>query len=189
MDNIIRILNHDPELAGKIAIDEFSTRGLALDSLPWNTCDLKRQWTDTDDAGIAWYLEDRYGITGRDKISGALMLVSEQQRFNDVKDYLLSVSWDGAYRLDTAFHDYLGSKDTPYIRGAARKSFTAAVARVMTPGCKYDYVPVFIGPQGIGKPHSYGQSEKAGTATACKVSTEKKRQNLYKVYGSMKSEK
>lgn len=151
MDNIIRILNHDPELAGKIAIDEFSTRGLALDSLPWNTCDLKRQWTDTDDAGIAWYLEDRYGITGRDKISGALMLVSEQQRFNDVKDYLLSVSWDGVFRLDMAFHNYLGSKDTPYTRGAARKSFTAAVARVMTPGCKYDYVPVFIGPQGIGK--------------------------------------
>lgn len=47
--------------------------------------------------------------------------------------------------------DYLGADDTPYTRAVARKSLTAAVARVMQPGCKYDYVPVFVGPQGIGK--------------------------------------
>lgn len=151
MDNIIRILNHDPALAGKIAIDDFSTRGLVLGALPWNDDSQKRLWTDTDDAGIAWYLENRYGITGRDKIGGALMLVSEQHKFNDVRDYLLSVTWDGAARVETSLHDYLGAEDSPYTRAVARKSFAAAVARVMTPGCKYDYVPVFTGPQGIGK--------------------------------------
>lgn len=151
MDNIIRILNYDPELSGKIAIDDFSTRGLVLGSLPWNPADGKRLWTDTDDAGIAWYLENRYGITGRDKIAGALMLVSEQHKFNDVRDYLLSVHWDGRRRVETVLHDYLGADDNQYTRAVARKSMAAAVARVMMPGCKYDYVPVFTGPQGIGK--------------------------------------
>lgn len=150
-DNIIRILQFDPELAGKIATDEFAVRGLALGSLPWDRTPEKRLWTDTDDAGIAWYLENRYDIVGNDKINAALLLVSEQNKINEVKDFLLSFSWDGVARLDTVLHDYLGAEDTDYTRAVARKSFTAAVARVMEPGCKYDYVPVFVGPQGIGK--------------------------------------
>lgn len=151
MDNIIRILNFDPELRMKIAIDDFSTRGLVLGPLPWNPIGDRRLWQDTDDAGLAWYLENRYGITGRDKIAGALMLVSEQHRFNEVKDYLKHLSWDGIHRLEKVLHDYLGAVDSKYVRAVARKSFVAGVARVMTPGCKYDYVPVFTGPQGIGK--------------------------------------
>lgn len=151
MDNIIRILNYDPELRGIVAIDDFSTRGLVLGPLPWNGSIGRRLWQDTDDAGVAWYLENRYGITGRDKIAGALMLVSEQHRFNEVRDYLQSLSWDGMHRIETSLHDYLGAADNEYVRAVARKSMAAGVARVMTPGCKYDYVPVFTGPQGIGK--------------------------------------
>lgn len=151
MDNIIRILNYDPALAGKIAIDDFAVRGLVLGQLPWSKETEQRLWTDTDEAGVSWYLESRFGIAGRDKISNALMLVSEQHRFNDVTDYLSRLVWDGTPRVETAFIDYLGAADTLYVRQVARKSFTAAVARAMTPGCKYDSVPVLIGPQGIGK--------------------------------------
>lgn len=151
MDNIIRIFNYDPRLKGKIAVDEFSTRGLVLGQLPWSSETGKRLWTDTDDAGVAWYFELAYHITGRDKLTGALMLVSEQHRFNEVRDYLDSLTWDGQPRVATVLRDYLGAEDSPYTRAVARKSFAAAVARVETPGCKYDYVPVFVGPQGIGK--------------------------------------
>lgn len=150
-DNIIRILQYDPELKGKIATDEFAVRGLALGCLPWDSSHGKRLWTDTDDAGLSWYLENRYDITGEDKIRGALLLVSEQNKINEVKDYLLSLTWDGVPRLDGVLHDYLGAENNAYTRAVARKSFAAAVARVMQPGIKYDYVPVFVGPQGIGK--------------------------------------
>lgn len=150
-DNIIRILNNDPLLKGKIATDDFAVRGLALGALPWNQEPGKRLWTDADDAGIAWYLENKYDITGREKVDGALLLVSEMNKINEVKDYLAALKWDGVSRLDTLLSDYLGAEDNPYTRAVSRKSFTAAVARVMSPGCKYDYVPVFVGPQGIGK--------------------------------------
>lgn len=150
-DNIMRILQHDPLLAGKIAVDDFAVRGLALGALPWNPEDGRRLWTDTDDAGVAWYLENKFDITGKDKIDGALLLVSESNKINEVKDYLTALEWDKTPRLDTVLTDYLGADDTPYTRAVARKSLTAAVARVMQPGCKYDYVPVFVGPQGIGK--------------------------------------
>jgi predicted P-loop ATPase len=54
-------------------------------------------------------------------------------------------------RLDTLLTDYLGAADNPYTRAVIRKSLAAAVARAMTPGCKYDYMPILAGPQGIGK--------------------------------------
>jgi putative DNA primase/helicase len=68
-----------------------------------------------------------------------------------VQDYLKSLQWDEIKRLDTLLIDYLGAKDTAYTRAVMRKSLTAAVARAMEPGCKYDYMPILVGPQGIGK--------------------------------------
>lgn len=150
-DNIIRILTYNPAYKGKIATDDFAVRGMVLGALPWNASDERRIWSDTDDAGLAWELERNYGIVGKDKIDAALLLVSEANRYNEVKAYLKSLTWDMLPRLDTVLHDYLGAEDNEYTRAVARKSFCAAVARVMTPGCKYDYVPVFVGPQGIGK--------------------------------------
>jgi predicted P-loop ATPase len=47
--------------------------------------------------------------------------------------------------------DYLGAANNPLTRAMTRKHFTAAVARVMRPGCKYDYILTLIGPQGLGK--------------------------------------
>lgn len=53
--------------------------------------------------------------------------------------------------MDTLLSDYLGADDTPYTRAVMRKSLCAAVARAVIGGVKYDYMPIFTGPQGIGK--------------------------------------
>lgn len=150
-DNVLIILDNDPLIKGKLAFDEFANRGLVLGSLPWDKRTERRQWTDIDDAGLRHYIERTYGITGKDRIFDATALCAHKHTINDVKDYLAELEWDGIKRLDTLLVDYLGSKDTPYTRAVSRKSLTAAVARVMTPGCKYDYMPIFTGPQGIGK--------------------------------------
>ncbi|HHW24356.1 MAG TPA: virulence-associated protein E [Clostridiales bacterium] len=150
-DNIIIILENDPLLAGKLAYDEFANRGLVLGALPWDKRDERREWTDVDDAGLRHYLEKVYEITGEKRIYDAITLVAHRHIVNEVKDYLLSLTWDGKPRLDTLFIDYLGAEDNVYTRAVARKSLTAAVARVMMPGVKYDYMPILVGPQGIGK--------------------------------------
>lgn len=150
-DNVLIILENDPLLKGKIAYDEFANRGLVLGALPWDPRTERRQWTDVDDAGIRHYLERVYHITGKERIFDALALCAHKHIINDVKDYLTSLKWDGVKRLDTLLIDYLGAEDNVYTRAVIRKSLAAAVARVMTPGCKYDYMPIFVGPQGIGK--------------------------------------
>lgn len=151
VDNVLIILENDPLLKDKIAFDEFSEQIISVGSLPWDNREQKRCWCDSDDAGLRHYIEKVYTITGKDRIYDACVLASKKHTVNDVKDYLEGLEWDGVQRLDTIFIDYLGAADTVYTRAVSRKSFTAAVARAMHPGCKYDTMPIIGGPQGIGK--------------------------------------
>ena len=151
IDNIRIILDNDPLLKGKFALNQFASRGEVLGVLPWSTDSKRRLWSDTDNNGLYWYLEKAYQITGRDKIDAALDIHAATHAFNEVQDYINSLNWDGQPRLDTLFIDYLGAEDNEYNRAVCRKAFTAAVARAMDPGCKYDNMLILCGPQGIGK--------------------------------------
>ncbi|QNB48191.1 virulence-associated protein E [Thermanaerosceptrum fracticalcis] len=152
INNVLVILENDPLLKGKLAFDEFANRGMALGALPWNSRTERRVWEDADDAGLMHYLEHVYKIQIADKrMYAAMTLCAHKNRFNEVQEYLTSLKWDGIKRLDTLLIDYLGAEDNVYTRAVIRKSLAAAVARAMTPGCKYDYMPIFVGPQGIGK--------------------------------------
>ena len=71
--------------------------------------------------------------------------------FNEVQDYLNRTQWDGTPRLDTLLIDYLGADDSDYTRAVTRKALTAAVARAMEPGRKFDNMLILCGPQGCGK--------------------------------------
>lgn len=151
-DNVLVILENDPLVKGRIVYEEFSNRVYALGALPWDSCQVQRVWTDNDDSGLRHYLEKVYGITGEKKIFDACSLSSHRHSYNAVKKYLEALpSWDGVPRLDTLFCDYLGAEDNEYVRAVARKSLTAAVARAMTPGVKYDTMPILAGRQGMGK--------------------------------------
>ena len=54
-------------------------------------------------------------------------------------------------RLDTLLIDYLGAKDNEYTRAVTRKTLAAGVERIFNPGCKFDYMLLLVGDQGIGK--------------------------------------
>lgn len=151
IDNILIILDGDPKLKGKFALNQFAGRGEVLGELPWSQSSKRRLWSDTDSNGLYWYLERSWGITSRGNIDSALDIHAATHAFNEVQDYINSLQWDGQPRLDTLFIDYLGASDTEYNRAVCRKSFTAAVARAMIPGCKYDTMLILAGPQGLGK--------------------------------------
>lgn len=151
IDNILIILKGDPLLKDKFALNRFANRGEVLGALPWNKSDHRRMWTDTDNNGMYWYMEKVYGITGRGNIDSALDVHANLHSFNEVQNYINSLQWDGVPRLDTLFIDYLGAEDCAYTRAVTRKAFTAAVARAMHPGCKFDNMLILAGPQGIGK--------------------------------------
>lgn len=151
IDNVLIILDGDPLLKGKFALNKFAGRGEVLGALPWEKSTARRLWSDTDSNGLYWYMERFWGITSRGNIDSALDIHASEHAFNEVQDFINGLVWDGEARLDTLFIDYLGAKDTAYNRAVCRKAFTAAVARAMVPGCKFDNMLILSGPQGIGK--------------------------------------
>jgi predicted P-loop ATPase len=68
-----------------------------------------------------------------------------------VTDYLSSLVWDGVPRLDRWLIDYAGADDSPHSRSAGRMTLVAAVRRARHPGCRFDQLPVIVGPQGCCK--------------------------------------
>jgi predicted P-loop ATPase len=68
-----------------------------------------------------------------------------------VREWLDSLVWDGIPRLHTWMIDYLGAKDTLYVRAVSAAWPISGVARAMQPGCKADHVLLLEGHQGLRK--------------------------------------
>lgn len=152
VNNIIIVLQNDARLKGRIMTDEFACRGVVIGPVPWNEETGKRQWMDVDDDGLFWYLETYYGFAQQDRQDKATAIVGLQNKINTVKQYLQGLKWDGVRRVDTLLTDYLGAEDNAYTHAVIRKFLCAAVARAVSPdGVKFDTMPIFTGPQGIGK--------------------------------------
>ena len=66
-------------------------------------------------------------------------------------EFIQSATWDNVERIDTVVIRYLGADDTPLTRMQTRKWMVGAVARAFSPGCKFDHILTFTGPQGVGK--------------------------------------
>lgn len=147
--NILLVLKNDPALAGKLWHDDFSGYGMADMSLPWPR--KGNMWSDSDDAQLRLRFDTLYHIQGREKIADALEQVFLDYRRHPVREYLSALKWDGVERLDRLIISYLGAEDNELNRQMTRKHFTAAVARVFQPGCKYDYCLILTGGEGIGK--------------------------------------
>lgn len=150
IENVLIILENDYFLKGRMGYNEFANRAVVLGRLPWSD-EVNRDWKDDDDAGLRYYLEKAYDITAVNKILDALALCFRNNSFHPVREYLTSLTWDGVERVETLLVDYLGAEDSLYTRAVTRKHMAGAVARIMQPGIKYDYMLTLSGPQGIGK--------------------------------------
>lgn len=153
IDNIYLILMNDPNLKDCYYYDTFQEAPVISGDMPWIKQEARAsaRWDDTDDAGLRWYIEKTYHITGIAKVQDALDHAMMEHKRHPVREYLDGLVWDGIDRLDTFFIDYLGAEDSEYIRMVTSKALIGAVARIYRPGCKHDHVLVLVGPQGCGK--------------------------------------
>lgn len=151
--NICLILENEKGLANNIRRNAFAGKDEVLGHLPWRKVKYaeEREWRNEDDARLRVHLEKVYGITGKEKILACFTEVTMRHQYHPVRDYLLSLQWDGVERAETLLIDYLGAKDTQLVRSITRKFLAAACARIFEPGVKFDYVTVLSGRQGIGK--------------------------------------
>lgn len=133
-------------------MNDFEKREEIRGGLPWRKLTKeKRYMMDSDDANLRNYLESVYQVNSAAKIKDALDIVIARHSFHPVKDYLQGAVWDGVPRVDTLLIDYLGAEDNQYTRVVTRKTLVAGVARIFTPGIKFDTVLSLAGEEGKGK--------------------------------------
>ncbi len=150
IDNAVKVIENDQHLKGRIAIDEFRNNMVKVKRLKWDKAN-RYLFQDSDEANLRRYVEHKYGITGAGRIRDAIDIVANDNIFHPVRDYFNTLSWDGVERIDTLLVDYLGAEDDDYTRAVTRKWLTAGIARVMEPGCKFDYMLCLQGKQGAKK--------------------------------------
>lgn len=73
------------------------------------------------------------------------------EKLDSVVGYLDSLTWDQVPRIDHWLIDHAGAEDTVAVRTAGRVILIAAVRRARQPGCRFDFLPVIVGPQGCCK--------------------------------------
>lgn len=128
-----------------------------IDGLPMHF-DGARALMDDDYTAVSAALSRSYGVGfSLPQVQQAISSLARESSYHPIKDWLGGLDHDGTARLDTWLSDYLGAEDTPYTRGIGRLFLIGMVARVMRPGCKFDYTLILEGNQGIRK------------STACKV--------------------
>ena len=149
--NALLVLRHDPRMQGIIAYDEFTRKICMHHSSPWKTIKSSEAWNDSDDAALRHYMEVSYQLKKRECINDAVQIITKENQFHPIRDYLDSLQWDGVPRIEEALIQYMGVEDNIYTREISRKWFTAAAARIRKPGTKFDHMIILVGGQGIGK--------------------------------------
>ena len=149
LHNITLILENDPKLQG-IVFNQLADGMEIKGEVPWKHP--ARFWRDADDAQLISYVDSHYGTFSARNYYLAVTKVTDDRSYHPVREYFEALPpWDGVARLETLLPLYLGAEDNKYVRAVTRKTFCAAVARVLHPGIKFDYILVLNGPQGAGK--------------------------------------
>lgn len=153
--NVILVLENYCEKA-IFEFDSFYQAEQYASEPPWK--DGPGIWTgkaisDSDIGRIKNWFGERFGFEPSDNtISGAVSVVARRNSRHPVQKYVKELVWDGKARLDTWLKKYMNAEGPDeYLAAVGRKLLCACVARVMNPGCKWDYVVIFEGKQGIGK--------------------------------------
>ena len=151
IENCQRVLAADPALSGRFYYDVRAYTKMVSCPVPWDKATGDRPISDADYCGLAAYLEREYGLMSKNKAIDAVVCVVNDNKRNTVTEWLESLEWDGRERVMTLLPLFLGCDMSDYNVEVMRLFMLGAVARAYEPGAKFDYMPVLVGPQGIGK--------------------------------------
>jgi predicted P-loop ATPase len=158
---LIAALRKAPALRDCLGFNELTGVPSTQRPLPWRTSSGALE--DMDDLALGDWVSETYHLkaASRAALSEAMDTVADSRRFHPVRDWLRGLQHDGKPRLEKWLIHVLGinphdaqalpAKHKRYMELVGKYMLLGLVARVMKPGCKFDYSPVLEGPGGIGK--------------------------------------
>lgn len=150
-----------PEAHGVVAFNDFTNDVVKLKDAPWGTP--AGVWDEVDELELGNWLVRQHWLPSmpRGTLEEAVAMVAKRHRFHPVRQQLdaLRGKWDGVKRLSTWLaracleEDEWDDRDPlqQYLARVGTWLLMAICARVLTPGCKFDYMVIFEGAQGVGK--------------------------------------
>ena len=169
LHNVIVLLENAPHFRGRFGYDAFLSENVVLKSITSISLQIQALGRHKDNpvgrvtklhlSASRAILEAPRGerkagwglrVTARD-LEEAHRIVSSRRTVHPIKDWLETLEWDGVRRMNELWIRACHTSDNPYFRQTAKMWLTAAVARVYSPGCKFDFAPIIEGPQGLFK--------------------------------------
>lgn len=147
-ENISRVISRHPDFEGTFRFDEYrniidrKVHGVWRNMEDWDAVDIQTK--------ISVMFADFANI-GKEMVYDAIIKVSYDNTVDTGADYLKSLTWDGTPRLDDWLHFAFHTPKDEYHKKIGANWLKGMVKRILFPGCKFDYVLVLEGEQGIKK--------------------------------------
>lgn len=149
------------EAAGIVAFNEFTNDVVKLRDTPWGTP--AGVWDEVDELEMGCWLTRAHWLPPmpRGTLEEAVAMVAKRHRFHPVRQWLegLRGKWDNERRCATWLRRCCLEEDEwdeqdplqQYLARVGTWLLMAICARVLQPGCKFDYMVILEGAQGVGK--------------------------------------
>ena len=147
--DVVELMRSDRQLVG-ICMDIITGRPYIRGRAPWGRGD--RSWNDSDTSNLFAYMQQVYKVSRRKDVADAFAIVVAGREFNPIAETLGSLPpWDGTKRAGLIPSMFLGAAVAEATAETWWCWMCGAVKRAYEPGCKFDWMPVLVGPQGCGK--------------------------------------
>jgi putative DNA primase/helicase len=147
LNGVCHVLEKHSRWKGKIWYDTF------LEKIQTDAFGPVENWTDYLAARLNRWIQAvfEFPTLGTERVQEAVDTVARGNTRNVLREWLEALTWDQTPRLHALLDRGFGAPRDIYHVRVGECWIISMVARVLSPGCKVDTMPVFEGSQGAGK--------------------------------------
>jgi len=144
-------LQLDPNLKELVKQNDFTHLLERSRTTPWGHP--AGEWNEEDDLMLGEYLLRNYrlGIKATTTLRNGVLMAARSAKYNPVLDLIHAEKWDGVQRLEHWLSDVYEVPERPYTQLIGKCFIMGLVKRALQPGCKFDYMLIIKGEQGLKK--------------------------------------
>lgn len=150
-ENVMYCLQLDPNLKELVKQNDFTHLLERSRTTPWGHP--AGEWNEEDDLMLGEYLLRNYrlGIKATSTLRNGVLMAARSAKYNPVLDLIHAEKWDGIQRLEHWLSDVYEVPERPYTQLIGKCFIMGLVKRALQPGCKFDYMLIIKGEQGLKK--------------------------------------
>ncbi len=150
-ENVMYCLQLDPKLKELVKQNDFTHLLERSRTTPWGHP--AGEWNEEDDLMLGEYLLRNFGMSVKatSTLRNGVLMAARSAKYNPVLDLIHAEKWDGICRLEHWLTDVYEIVERPYTRLIGKCFIMGLVKRALQPGCKFDYMLIIKGEQGLKK--------------------------------------